>query len=64
MKFIKVMWHCLMKTWANVKGEDHRVVVEISYGFGNNYKKAYCTCGYGADKLRRPTAKEFFTRLK
>jgi hypothetical protein len=41
---IKTWWHCLIKTYANMKGQDHRMVK-----FHNSYSfKAYwfCTCGY------------------
>jgi hypothetical protein len=43
-EMIKTWWHCLIKTYANMKGQNHRMIK-----FHNSYSfKAYwfCTCGY------------------
>ncbi len=42
VEFIKVWWHCLMRTFKLLK-EDHRICSSSI----NNYKTRYfCTCGY------------------
>jgi hypothetical protein len=41
----KVYFHCLFKTFANLRGEDHR----MSWVSQNNYFDStywFCTCGY------------------
>jgi hypothetical protein len=48
---IKVWLHCLLKTFANIKGEDHRMIrrIEIITLFDNRKitnVRYSCTCEY------------------
>jgi hypothetical protein len=53
MKLLRINWHCLLKTLANLRGEDHRVVHVKHYWINElgqkdgHYAETYCTCGYG-----------------
>lgn len=52
MRLLKVHWHCLLKTFANLRGENHRVVHREVYWINElgqkdgHYEETYCTCGY------------------
>lgn len=41
-QWLKVWWHCLMKTLANMRGEDHRMCT-IKFGPSTTYM---CSCEY------------------
>lgn len=50
--FIKVNWHCLLKTFANIRGEDHRVVTHHYISSWKRFDRymVYCTCGYNKEE--------------
>lgn len=48
LDLLKVGFHCLLKTFANLRGEDHRI---ITYHFLTAGIKGWkCTCGYDPNK--------------
>lgn len=53
---LKVYWHCLLKTFANINREDHRLIKYRSAWINELHQedgvlvRHWCTCGYNFDK--------------
>jgi len=53
--WVKVWWHCLLKTFANMRGEYHRMCsLQTIHGHGlkgKGPKHHYCECGYNESEF-------------